>query len=90
MTLRTAEGCSFLAEARNLSEGGLGLQHIQVPLAVGDNLVLTFTLPGVGRLMEMKATVVWSRAGRNSGHEIHTTQRLPHQCIAQLDRQQSP
>ena len=67
VTLRTAEGASFLAETRNLSEGGLGLQNLQTPLAIADSLVLKFMLPGAGRQMEMKATVVWWQSDGTAG-----------------------
>lgn len=67
VTLRTTEGCSFIAEARNLSEGGLGLQDVQAPLAINDDLVLKFTLPGGGRQIETKASVVWTRPDGTAG-----------------------
>jgi len=59
--VRTKDGFSFKADARNLSAGGMGLRNIKLPLAVSDELTLTFKLPGVGREFTVEAAVVWCR-----------------------------
>ena len=61
VTIRGKDGCCFLAEAKDLSIGGMGLQNVALPLAVSDELTLKFTFPGRGRQVEMKAPVVWHR-----------------------------
>ena len=65
--VRTKSGFSFKAEARNLSADGMGLQNIKLPLAVSDELTLTFKLPGVVREFTAEAAVVWCRPDGTAG-----------------------
>jgi transcriptional regulator with GAF, ATPase, and Fis domain len=67
VTVRTKEGCCFVANAKNLSVGGLGLQNVEAPLSATDELTLTFSLPGSGRRIELKAVVVWCQPDRTVG-----------------------
>ncbi len=67
VTIQTKEGCCSVAEAKNLSEGGLGLKNVQTPLAAADELTLSFTLPGSGRRIELNATVAWYQPDGTAG-----------------------
>jgi len=60
-------GSSFTAEARNVSLGGLGLQNIQPPLHVAEELAIRFTLPGISRQIEVHGVVVWSQPNGMAG-----------------------
>lgn len=67
VTVTTLDGRSFLAEATNLSTGGLGLKNIDAPLAVSDHVTLNLTLPGLARALAAQATVVWWRPDGSAG-----------------------
>ena len=67
VTVQTKDGFSFKAEARNLSAGGMSLRNIKLPLAVSDELTLTFKLPGMVREFTAEAAVVWCRPDGTAG-----------------------
>ncbi len=67
VSLTSNSGSSFTAEARNLSVGGLGLQDIRPPLQAGEDLTISFTLPGGGQRIEVQGAVAWSQPNGMAG-----------------------
>jgi two-component system, NtrC family, response regulator AtoC len=67
VSLTSNGGTCFAAEARNLSVGGLGLQDIQPPLQAGQELAISFTLPGAGQRIEVRGVVAWSQPNGMAG-----------------------
>jgi DNA-binding NtrC family response regulator len=67
VVLRTANGRSFTAEARNLSVGGLGVENFRPPFDASGELTLQFPLPGTERPIEVKGIVVWSQPNAFAG-----------------------
>ncbi len=63
----TDAGRRIAAAARNLSLGGLGLQDVQPPLAVGEKLSVALTLPGSGQRLELRGVVAWSQENGTAG-----------------------
>ena len=63
-----AAGRALCAQARDLSEGGLG---VRVPpgLALGTECRVKIELPGGGTLSDLPARVVWSQASAADGQE---------------------
>jgi MoxR-like ATPase len=67
VTVTTRDGRSFLAQARNLSVGGLGLECVRSSLAVSDQVGLTFALPDQAHPIRVKAEVMWCRPDGTAG-----------------------
>ncbi len=67
VSLTTKAGQRLEATARNLSAGGLGLQGLESPLPISDELTLQFTLPGTTERLEMNGVVAWSEANGTAG-----------------------
>ena len=67
VSIVTDGGRRIAACARNLSLGGLGLQKVEPPLAVGETLSVALTLPGGGQALELRAIVAWSQAKGTAG-----------------------
>ncbi len=63
----TADGRRFTAVAKNLSVGGLGLQHFWPPFEVSEELSVRFTLPETDYDIEVKGVVVWSQLNAVAG-----------------------
>ena len=67
VSIATGAGRCFPAAARNLSLGGVGLWEVQPPLAAGEKLTLTLTLPGSGQRLELAGVVAWSQPDGTAG-----------------------
>ena len=61
------DGRCFMAETRNLSTGGMGVQNFPTPFDPSEELVLEFQLPDVERQIALKGVVVWSRPNATAG-----------------------
>jgi hypothetical protein len=60
-------GCSLVAETRNLSTGGLGLQNFRSPFNNRDELTVEFHLPDIGQIISAKGVVAWSHPDGTAG-----------------------
>src|SRR5271157_4556710 len=67
VSMTSSTGHVFTAEARNLSVGGLGLQNVQPSVQPGQELTVSFRLPGSSRLAEVHGVVVWSQPNGMAG-----------------------
>jgi len=67
LAVKSRDGRCFMAEARNLSSGGLGVQNFCLPFDASEELVLEFKLPNVDRQIALKGVVVWSRPNATAG-----------------------
>ncbi len=67
VSITTASGRWFGASSSNLSAGGLGLENLQPPLIVLEELTAAFTLPGTLHQLEIRGVVVWSQPDGRAG-----------------------
>ena len=67
LSVKSRDGRCFMAEARNLSSGGVGVQNFCSPFDPSEELVLEFKLPNVDRPVVLKGVVVWSRPNATAG-----------------------
>lgn len=59
----------YKVKSVNISEGGIFLQT-GIPLGLGTEVNLEFSLPGVEESLRCKGKVVWSKSSRNRGDAI--------------------
>jgi transcriptional regulator with AAA-type ATPase domain len=67
LVVQSRDGSCFMAETRNLSVGGLGVQNFPSPVDCSQELVLQFKLPNVDRLILAKGVVAWSQPNATAG-----------------------
>jgi DNA-binding NtrC family response regulator len=65
--LSTSNGSRDGVEACDISIGGIGLSNVDPPIAVGEQVKLTFHLPDHRLQIDAGAEVVWSRADGSTG-----------------------
>ncbi len=78
-----ASGGGFEAESSNLSLGGLGLRNVQPPLTHDEQLILTFTLPGSLRALQVRGVVAWCRPEGTAGIRFVSLNQLQTDIIQQ-------
>ena len=83
VSIIAASGDAFEAESSNLSRGGLGLRNVQPPLTPAEQLILTFTLPGSLRALQVSGVVAWSRPEGTAGIRIVGLNQLQTDIIQQ-------
>ena len=66
----TNRGCSFDAEATDVSTGGIGLKSLAEPIASGEEIQLRFSLPPQETQISASATVAWCRPGGSAGAQF--------------------
>ena len=67
LSVKSQDGRCCMAEARNLSLGGVGVQNFCSTFDPSEELVLEFKLPSVDRPIALKGVVVWSRPNATAG-----------------------
>jgi len=67
VSLTAKNGQCVLAEATDLSMGGIGLQRVPPSLAVAEDVALSFHLPGQPLPVEVQAVIAWTRPDGSAG-----------------------
>jgi len=67
VTISVGDGRSYVATARNVSLGGLGLQGFRPPSDFPHELSLRFTLPATKHHIEVRGVLVWANPDATAG-----------------------
>jgi two-component system, NtrC family, response regulator AtoC len=67
VTLRSANGKELLAQAVNLSTGGMGLDGVSDPAGFSGLVDVSFLLPDSETVMQAKGRLVWADVGGRAG-----------------------